>query len=191
MRNQSIEIILITYNRKKHLQNTFNQIFAEESPIKDFPITILDNKSTDGTSELIEEYRIKFPNIKHIINNRNIGGNANIARAFEIASKEYVWILCDDDEYDFTHWKDVEKAIEENYDAIVIGGGHAGAESALALARLGKKTLMLTISLDAIGFLPCNPSIGGTAKGHLVCEIDALGGEMGVCADKSAIQIRM
>ena len=79
----------------------------------------------------------------------------------------------------------------ENYDAIVIGGGHAGAESALALARLGKKTLMLTISLDAIGFLPCNPSIGGTAKGHLVCEIDALGGEMGVCADKSAIQIRM
>ena len=79
----------------------------------------------------------------------------------------------------------------ENYDAIVIGGGHAGTESALALARLGKKTLMLTISLDAIGFLPCNPSIGGTAKGHLVCEIDALGGEMGVCADKSAIQIRM
>lgn len=115
-----LEIILITYNRKQHLQNTFNQIFAEDSPIKNFPITILDNKSTDGTSELIEEYRIKFPNIKHIINNRNIGGNANIARAFEIASKEYVWILCDDDEYDFTHWKDVEKAIEENYDAIVV-----------------------------------------------------------------------
>ena len=79
----------------------------------------------------------------------------------------------------------------DNFDAVVIGGGHAGCESALALARLGKKTLLLTISLDAIGFLPCNPSIGGTAKGHLVCEIDALGGEMGVCADKSAIQIRM
>ncbi len=79
----------------------------------------------------------------------------------------------------------------DNFDAIVIGGGHAGCESALALARLGKKTLLLTISLDAVGFLPCNPSIGGTAKGHLVCEIDALGGEMGVCADKSAIQIRM
>ncbi len=79
----------------------------------------------------------------------------------------------------------------DNFDAIVIGGGHAGCECALALARLGKNTLMLTISLDAIGFLPCNPSIGGTAKGHLVCEIDALGGEMGVCADKSAIQIRM
>ena len=79
----------------------------------------------------------------------------------------------------------------ENFDAIIVGGGHAGCESALALARLGKKTLLLTISLDAIGFLPCNPSIGGTAKGHLVCEIDALGGEMGIIADKSAIQIRM
>ncbi len=77
------------------------------------------------------------------------------------------------------------------FDAIVIGAGHAGCESALSLARLNKKTLLLTINLDAIGFLPCNPSIGGTAKGHLVCEIDALGGEMGINTDKSAIQIRM
>ena len=77
------------------------------------------------------------------------------------------------------------------YDAIVIGAGHAGCESALALARTGIKTLMLTLSLDSIGFLACNPSIGGTAKGHLVCEIDALGGEMGINADKTAIQIRM
>ena len=59
-----------------------------------------------------------------------------------------------------------------NFDAIVIGAGHAGCEACLALARMGKKTLLLTINLDAIGFLPCNPSIGGTAKGHLVCEID-------------------
>ena len=85
--------------------------------------------------------------------------------------------------------------MEENndyiFDAIVIGAGHAGCESALSLARLNKKTLLLTINLDAIGFLPCNPSIGGTAKGHLVCEIDALGGEMGINTDKSAIQIRM
>ena len=80
---------------------------------------------------------------------------------------------------------------EYNFDAVVIGGGHAGCEATLALARLGKKTLMLTINLDAIGFLPCNPSIGGTAKGHLACEIDALGGQMGKCADQTAIQIRM
>ncbi len=79
----------------------------------------------------------------------------------------------------------------EKFDAIVIGAGHAGCESALALARMGNKTLLLTISLDAVAFLACNPSIGGTAKGQLVSEIDALGGEMGIIADKTALQIRM
>ncbi len=79
----------------------------------------------------------------------------------------------------------------EEYDSIVIGAGHAGCEAALALARTGNKTLLLTISLDAIAFLACNPSIGGTAKGQLVGEIDALGGEMGIIADKTALQIRM
>lgn len=79
----------------------------------------------------------------------------------------------------------------EKFDSIVIGAGHAGCESALALARTGNKTLLLTISLDAIAFLACNPSIGGTAKGQLVAEIDALGGEMGKNADKTAIQIKM
>ena len=77
------------------------------------------------------------------------------------------------------------------YDAVVIGSGHAGCEAALALSRMGKQTLLLTLNLDSIGFLACNPSIGGTAKGHLVCEIDALGGEMGINADKSTIQRRM
>ena len=81
--------------------------------------------------------------------------------------------------------------MEERFDAIVIGAGHAGCESALALARKGHRTLLTTISLDAIAFLACNPSIGGTAKGHLVCEIDALGGEMGVNTDATSIQIRM
>lgn len=79
----------------------------------------------------------------------------------------------------------------EEYDSIVIGAGHAGCEATLALARTGNKTLLLTISLDAIAFLACNPSIGGTAKGQLVGEIDALGGEMGIIADKTALQIRM
>ncbi len=77
------------------------------------------------------------------------------------------------------------------YDVVVVGAGHAGCESALACARMGQKTLMLTLNLDSVGFLACNPSIGGTAKGHLVCEIDALGGEMGINADKSTIQRRM
>ena len=79
----------------------------------------------------------------------------------------------------------------EEFDAIVIGAGHAGCEAALALSRTGNKTLLLTLSLDAVAFLACNPSIGGTAKGQLVCEVDALGGEMGVNTDKTLLQLRM
>jgi len=78
-----------------------------------------------------------------------------------------------------------------NFDVAVVGAGHAGCEAALASARLGMKTIILTINLDSIANLPCNPSIGGTAKGHLVREIDALGGEMGKVADKTKIQTRM
>lgn len=81
--------------------------------------------------------------------------------------------------------------IEYEADAAVVGAGHAGCEAALALARTGQKTVLITLNLDSIGFMPCNPSIGGTAKGHLVREIDALGGEMGLNADKTALQIRM
>ena len=77
------------------------------------------------------------------------------------------------------------------YDAIVIGAGHAGCEAALCLARMGHRTLMLTLNLDSVGLMPCNPAIGGTSKGHLVREVDALGGEMGLAADDTLIQIRM
>lgn len=79
----------------------------------------------------------------------------------------------------------------ESYDVAVIGAGHAGIEAGLAAARLGCKTAVFTINLDWIGNMPCNPSIGGTSKGHLVCEIDALGGEMGKAADKYSLQSRM
>jgi tRNA uridine 5-carboxymethylaminomethyl modification enzyme len=78
-----------------------------------------------------------------------------------------------------------------NFDVIVIGAGHAGCEAALAASRMGCKTLLLTLSLDTIAYMPCNPSIGGPAKGHVVRELDALGGEMGKNIDKTHIQMRM
>jgi len=84
----------------------------------------------------------------------------------------------------------VLKDVHMNFDVIVIGAGHAGIEAALASARAGVSTAILTLSLDSIGSMPCNPSIGGTAKGHLVFEIDALGGEMGYIADKVTMQSR-
>lgn len=77
------------------------------------------------------------------------------------------------------------------FSVVVIGGGHAGIEASLASSKMGLKTLLITLNLDSIGFMPCNPSIGGTAKGHLVKEIDALGGQMGLTADKCVIQAKM
>ncbi len=78
-----------------------------------------------------------------------------------------------------------------DYDIAIIGAGHAGVEAALAAARLGCKTVLFCLSLDTVANMPCNPCIGGSAKGQLVCEIDALGGEMGKAADATFIQSRM
>ena len=79
----------------------------------------------------------------------------------------------------------------EAFDVVVIGAGHAGCEAALACARMGRSVLLLTLNLDALALMPCNPAIGGTAKGHLVRELDALGGEMGRAIDDTFMQSRM
>lgn len=81
--------------------------------------------------------------------------------------------------------------MEETYDAIVVGAGHAGCEAALALARLGQETIIFTVSMDSVAMMPCNPNVGGSSKGHLVREVDALGGEMGKNIDKTYIQSKM
>ena len=81
--------------------------------------------------------------------------------------------------------------IEETYDIVIVGAGHAGCEAALATARMGMETIMFTVSLDSVALMPCNPNIGGSSKGHLVREIDALGGEMGKNIDKTFIQSKM
>ena len=87
--------------------------------------------------------------------------------------------------------KKMENYLEENYDVVVVGAGHAGCEAALACARLGLETIMFTVSVESIAMMPCNPNIGGSSKGHLVRELDALGGEMGKNIDKTFIQSKM
>jgi len=81
--------------------------------------------------------------------------------------------------------------VEENYDVVVVGAGHAGCEAALASARLGLETILFTVSMDSVAMMPCNPNVGGSSKGHLVRELDALGGEMGKNIDKTYIQSKM
>src|SRR5712691_5270737 len=84
-----------------------------------------------------------------------------------------------------------EQVVRGTYEVIVVGAGHAGCEAALACARMGRKTLLLTMNLDSVALMPCNPSMGGPAKGHLIKEIDALGGEIGRNTDRTFIQIRL
>src|ERR1700757_2603172 len=94
-------------------------------------------------------------------------------------------------ETEHSNLSSAESILRGTYEVIVVGAGHAGCEAALACARMGRKTLLLTMNLDSIALMPCNPSIGGPAKGHLIKEIDALGGEVGRNTDRTFIQVRL
>lgn len=113
-----LEIVIITYNRKKEIARTLDSLTASYSPVRQCPITILDNCSTDGASEVCAEYARQYANIKHVRHPRNIGGNANICRAYEIADKEYVWCLSDDDTLEWSGWQEIEEAMRQGYDGI-------------------------------------------------------------------------
>ena len=120
MLKNKLQIFLITYNRDKKLKLTLDSIFSQESPIKDFDITVIDNNSTDSTPQVVQEFSKQFSNLKYKKNRYNIGGNGNIARTFELGEKEYIWILCDDDEFCWDGWGEVEDAIQNNEDAIIV-----------------------------------------------------------------------
>ena len=113
-----LQIVLITYNRVTHLNRTLEALFDKNSPVRNIDITILDNASDDGTGGVCKEYASRFSNITYVCHPKNIGGNANICRAYEYANKEYIWLLADDDGYDWTFWHQIESAIEKKYDCI-------------------------------------------------------------------------
>ncbi len=114
-----LEIFIITFNREKYLKHTLETILNNNSPIKDFDIKVLDNNSTDGTGTLLENISAKYKNVKHIKNNRNIGLSGNLCKAMELASKKYFWILCDNDDIDFSAWKEIEDGINQDYDVLM------------------------------------------------------------------------
>ena len=118
MLKNDLEIMIITYNRKNKLKKTLETLTQENCPIKSFNFTILDNASNDGTKELCEKFCTQNSNFKYIRNKYNIGVSGNPIKAFELASKKWLWILCDDDEYDWSGWNEIEEALSKDYDIV-------------------------------------------------------------------------
>lgn len=108
-----LQIILVTYNRCKFARRTLETILSGESPVRDCEVLVLDNNSTDGTAEMVKEMMEHHPNLGIRTNRYNVGGAGNIFKAMELVSREYVWILGDDDLYDFSNWGEVETAMAQ------------------------------------------------------------------------------
>ena len=138
-----LELFLITYNRCELLASTLGALLSENSPVRNCNLTILDNDSTDGTLQLLTNITQTHQNVKYIRNKKNIGGNANALHAYELATKEYVWLLCDDDLYDFSGWNEVEQAMEQKVDIICV--------SDFVLEKRTTAELLLQLS-----FIPAN-----------------------------------
>ena len=114
-----LEPILITYNRKELLNKTLNQLVADNSPIRECQIIILDNASDDGTQELCENFVKCHQNFKYIRNPKNVGIAGNIIKSMELVSKKWLWVICDDDYFHWKCWSEVEKALFEDYDIVM------------------------------------------------------------------------
>ena len=124
-----LQVVLITYNRKRALGHTLERVFASDSPIRGCSVTVLDNCSTDGTDELLAAAAAEHPNLKVVTRRRNIGGNANIVRAFELAERKYLWVLCDDDDFDWAKWPQVEEALASDAFDLVYTVSHLARPS--------------------------------------------------------------
>ena len=145
--SEILDITIITFNRAEYLQKTLNAVLAEDSPVCNCRITILDNKSTDSTSDVISQFAKTHANITHITNNFNVGGNANIAKALEMyGATPYHWILCDDDVYCWDGWTEVEEAMLRGEKLICVGDRH--------LPKNGPKRTDPAECLQQMTFLP-------------------------------------
>ncbi|MGB2578766.1 glycosyltransferase involved in cell wall biosynthesis [Elusimicrobium simillimum] len=139
-----LEIVIPTYNRAKYLEETLEYIVNGPEGVRDIYVTILDNASKDSTPEVCKKYADKYPNIKYIRNTRNIGGNGNIARSFEVGTHEYLWVLADDDKYDWTSWPQLEEACADGADLIVAGDDFKFADD---LPNLMHNTVFLPVNI--------------------------------------------
>lgn len=108
---EKLQIILITYNRAQFTERTLNIFLSERSPVKECNLLVLDNNSTDNTASIVSKFQKKHHNLSYQKNHYNLGISGNIARALELASQEYLWLIGDDDLYDFSHWKEAEEAM--------------------------------------------------------------------------------
>lgn len=115
-----LQIIIVTYNRCQYLKNTLSQLFNEHSPVKNCAVLVLDNCSSDNTKNIVENFQIRNQNLSYQCNRINIGGNANVARAIELAELDYIWILADDDTFDFSGWNELEQALDSGYEVVCV-----------------------------------------------------------------------
>ncbi len=120
MLKNKLQITIVTYNRDTYLSRTLETFTGENSPVRNFDILVLDNNSTDNTATIVKKYTQKHPNISYIKNTHNVGANANIAKAFEYNTKDYLWVVADDDVYDWSYWSELESAVKNHEKAIVI-----------------------------------------------------------------------